>query len=581
MKVNLPSTTVEQKSVIEEKSASVAVISCPGSGKTYTTALRMAYRLKNWKSSSSGIALLSHTNVAVKSFEKQFQDIGYFQLPKLPHFVGTLDGFITRFLIANYGHVVMKSKRCPVLVSKSEKFLISPKFKVMFSGKKKYLKLISELNIGIKDNSPYLYYSFNGKEILPNNQSEAIQALYSFAESGFYTHDHARYWGLQVLKRVPRLREILSHRFPEIIVDEAQDTSFWQQLILCDLEKSGSKLMLVGDPEQSIYEFNLGSSNHLADHANRKDVVQKRLLTNFRSNQKIVSTISLFSKMHPISFERTCSEEWQGVYLIEYSNLTELVEIFHKKILSCGLLPEKSTVIARSRDLVNKLRGNFNSFNNSNTHKFARAALERDCKGNLDEAYSICKAIILDVSNATQRWYEIEQEPNLSELKLSLRIILWEFVRNPITGLPYSSLKAKSEWYPKLKIALECLYKKLILLPGLIKPRTLWNKVPSKGLNDNPFITVHSSLLDSSLRIDTVHGVKGETFDATLYVVTKEYLKPLLNKFEGKHNAKDELVKIGYVALSRPKHLLWLAVPKQTTNKDKSILLKAGFQLVV
>jgi len=58
--------TSEQRDVVEHASASAAIIACPGSGKTFTTARRMEYRLRTWKSRDSGIALLSHTNVCYR-----------------------------------------------------------------------------------------------------------------------------------------------------------------------------------------------------------------------------------------------------------------------------------------------------------------------------------------------------------------------------------------------------------------------------------------------------------------------------------------------------------------------------------
>ena len=62
------------------------------------------------------------------------------------------------------------------------------------------------------------------------------------------------------------------------------------------------------------------------------------------------------------------------------------------------------------------------------------------------------------------------------------------------------------------------------------------------------------------------HSVKGETFDAVLLLLKKKgakgsYYKTLLNN--GKKTMDDEELRIVYVAITRPRKLLMLAVPKE------------------
>jgi len=251
---------------------------------------------------------------AIGSFEEKFAEVGCLEFPGFPHFVGTLDAFITRFLLSNFGHLVMKCSHSPTLIKGSENFLDDPQLKVWIDKKPsgKYTIGIANLKVGIENEKAYLFYAPpKGGKILPSNPSAAFNALQSLAQKGFYTHDHARYWGAKILEDVPRICEILAHRFQEIIVDEAQDTNLWQQKILLALERAGTKLMLVGDPEQSIFEFGHGDATHLIDHSKREGVENKRLSKNLRSNQKIVEAVTRFSTIE-MSSDQTIDKEWQG-----------------------------------------------------------------------------------------------------------------------------------------------------------------------------------------------------------------------------------------------------------------------------
>ena len=71
---------------------------------------------------------------------------------------------------------------------------------------------------------------------------------------GLALYSDAMYWGLKVLENRDICRAIAA-RFPEIIVDEAQDTSEVQFKIIEALADAGARIVLVGDPDQAIYQF--------------------------------------------------------------------------------------------------------------------------------------------------------------------------------------------------------------------------------------------------------------------------------------------------------------------------------------
>lgn len=78
---------------------------------------------------------------------------------------------------------------------------------------------------------------------------------------------------------------------------------------------------------------------------------------------------------------------------------------------------------------------------------------------------------------------------------------------------------------------------------------------------------------------DTIHNVKGETHDATLYLETDRQGASDLNRILpyfgvghcGSSNLYDFSRKLAYVGMSRPKKLLCVAMQAATYEKSKGI----------
>ncbi len=77
-----------------------------------------------------------------------------------------------------------------------------------------------------------------------------------------------------------------------------------------------------------------------------------------------------------------------------------------------------------------------------------------------------------------------------------------------------------------------------------------------------------------TLRIDTVHQAKGESLDAVLYLATKDHLSSLIA------GVRTELGRIGYVATTRARNLIWLGVPANSAEEFRPALLQMGFKEV-
>jgi len=106
-----------QRQIVFEKSGIFVVRACPGSGKTFTVAAKLANMLTGWQDQYRGIATLSFTNVAWKEIENKLDKKFNIKTPLTsPHFLGTLDSFLNRFVFLPFGHKILGTTERPKLI---------------------------------------------------------------------------------------------------------------------------------------------------------------------------------------------------------------------------------------------------------------------------------------------------------------------------------------------------------------------------------------------------------------------------------------------------------------------------------
>jgi DNA helicase-2/ATP-dependent DNA helicase PcrA len=93
--------TPEQQRALDSDARITVVTAGPGSGKTRLFVEAVQKYLQDWKSHRAGLAALSFTNVAQKEIAARIG--GHLGAP---HFVGTLDSFMLRFVVRPFAHLV-------------------------------------------------------------------------------------------------------------------------------------------------------------------------------------------------------------------------------------------------------------------------------------------------------------------------------------------------------------------------------------------------------------------------------------------------------------------------------------------
>lgn len=567
--------TTEQQNVVNAPMVPLCVIACAGSGKTKTAVHRLVRMRRNLGSARGRVALLSFSNVAVDTFREAYDDLA----SSLPSSAGrsrvdidTLDGFITTHIVRPHGHRTMKSPRAAFLVSGDEAFLENFKFR-----SSTFPQPIKALKLAIENNKEVFFHVFND-QVEQIDESIARKLIEKLGSTGAYTHDLGRYWAYRVLKEQPKLLAALSHRYPHIVIDEAQDIGSVHQAILELLIGAGSCVTLIGDPNQGIYEFAGADGQFLTDYHQRPGVEQHSLQKNFRSVPCIVDLANSLCGRSDVA-ERSVPIDHHGAFFIGYKRgqYHELITAFQSAMSVAGSDAKRSAILCRAKKTAETVRGEKAQVGQGLVKVLANAAVLRDrYKDFLGAFQGVVFAIDALLDDAPPSLISQMMRPSSNSTERELRKTLWVFTRDAATGLPSSTLIADTEWHIALRAHVKALMSKLESDFGFKQVANLGSKLAKKALPSIPLNSAQDLINTdaNSLRVDTVHKAKGESLDAVLYITTKEHAQLLLD------GVSTEVGRIGYVAATRARDLLWVAVPHNSLNDLRSLFLAKGFKEV-
>ncbi|MCS6287323.1 MAG: ATP-dependent helicase [Nitrospira sp.] len=569
----------EQQKIVDAPLAPLIVIACAGSGKTQTAVRRLLELRRKLGDSRGHATLLSFSNVAVQTFRSDYLAL----LQQLPGSVGktrttieTADSFITTNILRPHAHRTMGSGRVPFLISGAEPFLQNQKFQFWASPKtgNKFPITADQVGVSLIEGQPVFFWlPRGGGTPLPINNG--LYAAEQLGTVGAYTHEIGRYWVYRTLLEQPSVLRALAHRYPFILVDEAQDIGAIHRAILELLVAAGVQVSLIGDPDQAIYEFAGADGSFLSEYATKAGATPLPLTTNYRSVPAILFAANAIAQRSATAY-RAAPASRHGAFFVPYAQpkMLELIESFKSTVLAAGLDLSRSAAVCRSRPLTQKLLGTDSEHGQGVIKAFVAASILRDTQSNYHESFKIAAGCLVALlSNAPEGLLSRLLNTGHDQEMRHLRRMIWTFVRNSDTGLPLASLAASTEWHPRLVARVKTLLESVQSRFGLQYVDNLGQKLAKKKLPSTAIANLSiAAKQDSSIRIDTVHQVKGESLDAVLYVATKPHVQALLD------GVGSEDGRIGYVALTRARDLFWLGVPENNLAELKGPLLACGFK---
>jgi len=572
--------SAEQLAIVGAPLEPMSVVACAGSGKTRTAVERLADIRRKIGAIRGRVALLSFSNVAVDTLRKSYQTLlqGGRPIGRDRVDIDTMDGFITSYVLRPHAYRTMGCERTPFLIVGTEPFLRNKEFMFWVQSTSAEDFPVQPVNlddvvVNIKANEPNFHYR-QYANLLPIKNGSAVASR--LGRVGAYTHDLGRYWCYQTLVTQPGIARALVRRYPHILVDEAQDIGTLHQAILELLIQAGAQVTLIGDPNQGIYEFTGADGSFLKNYEKRQGVKTAGLTRNYRSVPSILDLANNLAtrKDEP---DRVAPTTTHGTFFIGYkdSEREQLISAFQVAVLTAELSVERSAVLCRARALADKLAGNDSTNGQGMVKGFARAAVLRDQQQDYHGAFKLVVACVVGLlADPPKGIVAMIMQPGHHPELRPLRRLIWEFTRDAALGLPAATLVADTTWHSQLRKRTIEFLSAIQNTFGLTTADNLGNKLAKKGLPNVPLMISRdlANAQNAIMRIETVHQVKGESLDAVLYLTEKSHVTALLA------GVNTELGRIGYVAVTRARNLLWLGVPHSALKELRPALLASGFR---
>lgn len=235
----------------------IDVAACPGSGKTTLLVAKLAILARRWEHRDQGVCVLSHTNVARQEIETRLGGTAEARrLLSYPHHVGTIHGFINTYIaipwLRSLGYPVRRID--DVAVRRRRWFKLSPAHRLTLSRFREPTALlcIRNADFGLGD------IAWGRGQLQPDSPLYMAirEACLASAREGEFCYDEMFVFAHDALDRLPGLAESVRRRFPLLFVDEVQDNTEAQSVLLSRIfsEREGGAIrQRFGDMNQAIY----------------------------------------------------------------------------------------------------------------------------------------------------------------------------------------------------------------------------------------------------------------------------------------------------------------------------------------
>ena len=352
--------TEAQKRAIESKARAVLVVAGPGSGKTTVLTERLVYLLKNGAEAKSCL-LLSFTRASSKEMALRFAKRGI--AGNSPHF-STIHALCLSLLRE------VRGIEREGLVNLYEKMdWLSAYFLEKGIAREEVEELL--LNYG---NQISYFKSITEEErmhFLREEKNEDFLPLFQYYEKmrklrGKLDFEDLLIEVLLELQKNTRIADSWKSRFSYILVDEFQDLSLIQYVILKALSEKGASLFVVGDEDQSIYGFRGASPDILFRFAGDfPDCERIFLADNFRSKEEIVLLSRRLIGKNKKRFQKPLTGRrgrgGKAKYFLLETGVEEAVLLAEhvESLLREGCPPEEIAVLCRSKMQITPLLPGF------------------------------------------------------------------------------------------------------------------------------------------------------------------------------------------------------------------------------
>lgn len=281
--------TIEQQSAIETTDKNLQIIACAGAGKTQVISQRIVNILKKDGVEAKNVIAFTYTEKAAAELKTRVLKLCREQLGNInglaEMYIGTIHSWCLQAIQDN--------------IFEYQKFAILDEIKLKLFIDKYYTE-VGMAGAGLdryKDTGRYISILSVLREAeltdgteLPDEWSDALHDYQqTLSNHSYFDFTTIMTEAIRNLKENEVFQEKVLGNLKYLIVDEYQDVNPIQEELIVQLSKSECNICVVGDDDQTIYQWRGGDVTYIQKFQQRyKDVTYIKLEDNFRSSPGII-----------------------------------------------------------------------------------------------------------------------------------------------------------------------------------------------------------------------------------------------------------------------------------------------------
>lgn len=323
----------KQREAVLETEGYVRVIAGAGSGKTKLLVSRYVYLVREYGIDSANILCVTFTNKAAGEMKNRIRAlIGEENDVSL---ICTYHGFCNRLLRENPEKLFL-NKQFQIMDSRQQKAVLSEIYQ-KFELKMDYASfeaILRKIGYAKKDFGYVAKLCYPGPcqvlEEIKNQDDRIVEEFLQRQKAAYLLDFHDLIsFAIYLLETDAGIRQKWQDRLNYIMVDEFQDSSAVEMRLLELLSGKYENLMIVGDPDQNIYEWR-GSDVKLLVDFDKEHIPTKTIILNqnYRSTPQILCCANTLIEKNELRLEKDLfTENPDGAPVVHYHSKDESAEM--------------------------------------------------------------------------------------------------------------------------------------------------------------------------------------------------------------------------------------------------------------
>lgn len=578
---------------------STDVSACPGSGKTTVLLAKLKIIADRMPlENDAGICVLSHTNVAVDEIKSKLSACAE-RLMGYPNYIGTIQTFIDRYITFPYLRSLTKESLQVVdertyaqhLWARATTDQSFEKFswfiRQRYQQSSTHITDIIDYVSGLSLRNGELYHKSQtarlAGSIAPSTLQYATAKQELLIKDGLITYNEAYRYAFEAVEKRPDLKGLLSRRFRFVFVDEFQDCSMEQRGILEKVfDKTRCSIMRIGDPDQAIYNSDREKTNDWVPEDNALSISSSNrysqeiadILTPLRSGKVQIASSRGAIGIPPtiILFNEDSRQKVIGAFisLLEKYQLTDPDGIY--KIV--GWVKSETSKGLKIGDYWNGYQADTGTLTETKYWSMIDAICDELRKGKLYKVEAIFRKLLVRILKYHD-CKDVDGDPfTYSSVKKKLDEKYFDAYRGALLRTAGLNDYNRDSIDQSVRIEINK------MLGSDCNPVDAFKGLPHYFMEDGAMARSQSEssniicdpIRGRKIQVSTIHKVKGETHDATLYLETvnnrKSDLERVISLYKGTKPGTAQVDhysrKCVYVGFSRPRKLLCVAMRAST-----------------